>query len=166
MGAWLLATAILWSAGIAKLAEMDYRPMSQTSSAASQLRLKLHQLDQLALKRSDLADGLGEYLKTSAPLPQHPKEIERQVGDAIKVEPSIVPATHPLPRLSGIIRVTAGPGRNSYSALIEGRLYSPKDRVSDFLIEDIASNGIQVSRRGQRWFIPAPDVYYSLHRSP
>jgi hypothetical protein len=166
MAAWLVATAVLWGVSIAKLAEMDYRPMSQTSSAASQLRLKLHQLDQLALKRSHLADGLGVYLKTSAPLPQPPKEIERKVGDAIKVEPSTVPVTPPLPRLSGIIRVAAAPGRNSYSVLIEGRLYSPKDHVSDFLIEDIATDGIRISRRGQRWFIPAPDVYYSLHRSP
>ncbi len=166
MIAWLLATVILWGIGLGKLAELDYRPMIHNSSSVNMLRLKLNQLDQLASKRNHLSAGLGDLSKASASMPQLSTKIESHGSNEAQAKPAIPAPSSPLFRISGIIRATTDPGRHFYSALIEGKLYSPKERISDFLIENISSSGIMISGQGQRWFIPAPDVYYSIHRSP
>jgi hypothetical protein len=163
---WLLATVIFWGASLSKLAELDYLPMAQNSSTVNLLRLKWNQLDQLAYKRSQLSAGMGSLMWASAPLAAPPPKSEIAGSDEVNVVPATPELSTPSLLLSGIVHVATESGKHFYSALIEGNLYSPKERILDVLIEEITSKGITVSRRGQRWFIPVPDVYYTIHRSP
>ncbi|MFO7688643.1 MAG: hypothetical protein R6V60_21390 [Desulfobacterales bacterium] len=163
---WLFATAILWGANLAKLSELHYRPMGHNASSVNLLRLNLQQLDQVLSERKSFGEGPVGYRKASARLQPEPSEPATAGQPEFPPAPATSTEAYYLPRLSGIIRVTSDQGHHLYSALVEGRLYSARHYIFDFLIEEISSDGILLSRGGRRWFIAAPEVYYSINRAP
>lgn len=162
---WLLAALLLLGANLIKLSQLTLQPMIGSSAAVNALRLKLHQFDAL----------LAELTRDVEVRRDQPVSLARLPQAAAPLKPSIpaVPAEEPmaseppqLPRLSGILQVTDQQGRWRYSAAMEGNVYFEKDRFQGFLIEEISSRGIVLSRGKQRWQIPAPEVYFSLDKGP
>lgn len=149
-----------------KLSELEYRPIAPGASAVNQLRLKLRILDQLVYNRTGLLAGMGSYRQAAVSMHRGASEFDSREREAVAPVPFKEVPVFSLPKVSGIVRITTGEGRHFYSALIEGRMYSPKDRCFNYLIESIAATGVEVSQQGRRWFIPAPEVYYSIQRSP
>jgi hypothetical protein len=127
------------------------------------LRLKLNQLDEFL---SDLKMDPGRDQTVS--LVQLPKAVlpPKPSTPAISAEEPTSSGPPPLPRLSGILQVADHQGQWRYSATMDGNVYSQKDRVHGFLIEEISARGVMLSSGKQRWFIPAPEVYYSLDKGP
>ncbi len=166
MSGWFIAMAVLWGAGLMKLSELEYRPIAPGASAVNQLRLKLRLLDQFDYNRNEMLNGMGSYRQAAVAMPESASESGPRGREAVAPVPFKEVPVFSLPKVSGIVRITTGEGRHFYSALIEGRMYSAEDRCFNYLIESIAATGVEVSQQGRRWFIPAPEVYYSIQRSP
>jgi PhoPQ-activated pathogenicity-related protein len=46
--------------------------------------------------------------------------------------------------------------------LINGITYSENDEVSGYLIEKITKEGVSFKKNGQRFFVDAPEILYSV----
>jgi hypothetical protein len=77
-------------------------------------------------------------------------------------ETTLSPRAWPLPNLTGILQVDPDNGARRYCAVLDGKVYAEKDSIADLRIEEISGKGVVLSRRDQRWLIPAPEVYYSI----
>lgn len=162
---WLLAAMLLLGANLFKLSQLTLQPMIGNSAAVNSLRLKLHLFDEFL---SELKMDSEVRRDQPVSLAQLPKALPQPKSSIPAIPPEEPMASEPpqLPRLSGILQVADNQGRWRYSAAMEGNVYSAKDRVHEFLIEEISSRGIVLSRGKQRWLIPAPEVYYSLDKAP
>ena len=67
-----------------------------------------------------------------------------------------------LPVLSGIVRVSDRLGNVSSIALFEGKRFVENDRVKGFRVQRITKKGVLLLKAGKSWFVPAPEVYFSL----
>jgi hypothetical protein len=68
------------------------------------------------------------------------------------------------PVLTGIMRVSDSLGSQRSFALIEGRRLGVNDRIRGFTIQKITNQGVELSKDGKTWFVPAPEVSFSLDR--
>jgi len=69
-----------------------------------------------------------------------------------------------LPRLAGILRATTLEDGMQYRAIIEGRSLGKNDSVNGFTVKKITPGGVTLTRVGNKWFIPAPQVDFSLDK--
>jgi hypothetical protein len=163
---WLLAALLLLVANVLKLSQLSLEPMIGSSAAVNVLRLKLHQFDEImSARRMDSEVRLDQTilparLPKDAPQPPPPAVVGTPAEETLPGEPPR------FPQLSGILKVATNKGQWHYSAVMDGSVYSLKDHIREFLIEEISSRGIVLSRGKQRWLIPAPEVYYSLDQGP
>ncbi len=168
MGGWLAATAILWSISFVTLSELVYRPLPPAGVPANQLRMKLQLLEQ-RLAASVVRNG-GEVLRNATvflALPADESNLPRPENATIDdPESPKSAAAVSLPRLSGILRTANLQGQEQFLALFEGHVYSLRERLHGLVIEKISAEGVLLSRDGRRWFIPAPEVYFSIQRTP
>jgi hypothetical protein len=52
--------------------------------------------------------------------------------------------------------------RRPVAALLDGRAYAEREGVAAFKVEQITAEGVWLSRNRKRWFLPAPEVHFSL----
>nr|HID58184.1 hypothetical protein [Desulfobacterales bacterium] len=71
-----------------------------------------------------------------------------------------------LPTLSGVLRTLDVRGNLQSLAVIEGKRLGEGDRVQGFRVEKITKEGVTLTKGGSSWFIPAPEVPFSLVRNP
>jgi hypothetical protein len=165
LAAWLLAGLLLLGANGWKLSQLPLEPMIGSSAAVNSLRLKLHQFDELMSARRIDSEVRWEQKVLPAGLPQAASPLPPA---AVGIPAEETPPEEPyrLPKLSGILKVANNQGQWHYSVVMDGHVYAAKDHVREFLIDEISSRGIMLSRGKQRWFIPAPEVYFSLDQRP
>lgn len=168
MSGWVAAAVVLWSMSFAKLSELVYRPLPPSGVPANQLRMKLRVLEQ-RLTEGEERGGSEAYRIVAASFkrPAEGSKPLRVESEATHDSESPKSGTDvSLPRLSGILRTVNCEGREEFSALFEGNVYSHRGRVQGFVLEKISAEGVVLSREGRRWHIPAPEVYFSIQRSP
>jgi hypothetical protein len=129
------------------------------------MRMRLLQFDEVMAARRmdsearlDLPVMLTGLSKTAARPPKP------HTGNA--EESTTPPGMTLLPQLTGILQViqnTVGP---RYLAVLDGKVYVEKDHVGGFRIEEISARGIVLRQRDQQWFIPSPEVYFSIGQRP
>jgi hypothetical protein len=83
-------------------------------------------------------------------------------GEAQKEDPPWVDRAAQLPKLSGILMIGGNSSKNRYSAVLNGKVCSEKENFNEFKIEEISSSGVLLSQNKRSWFIPVPEVYYSV----
>jgi hypothetical protein len=162
---WLLAALLLVGVNLLKLSQLTLQPMIGGSATVNSLRLKMIQFDELLSERKMESEARRDQPVMLAQLPKALPPSKPPLP-SIPAEEPLPSGLQPLPRLSGILQVADHKGRWRYSAVMDGNVYLEKDRVQEFLVEEISSRGIVLSRAKQRWFIPAPEVYYSLDKGP
>ncbi len=165
---WLAAAVVSWAISFAKLSELLYRPLPPAGVPTNQLRMKLKFLEQRLAERGDRV-GTGGYRNAVAFFAPPAKDLSpRRPKSGVNhdSESPESPAAVSLPRLSGILRTATRHGQEEFSALFEGKVHSPGDRLQGFVLEKISAEGVVLSREGRRRFIPAPEVYFSIQRSP
>jgi len=81
------------------------------------------------------------------------EEIQKEVEEKIEISP---------PSLKGIAQISDVQG-NVYSvAIIEGKRVREKESVQGFAVQKITDKGVVLTKAGKSWFIPTPEVHYSL----
>lgn len=75
--------------------------------------------------------------------------------------PPEVPETIALPVLKGMVRSMDRRGRQTYLAVLDGRVYQTDDRVGDFVVEHVSSDGVVLGRDGRQWHLDAPKPDFS-----
>lgn len=165
IGGWLVLALVLLAANFLKLSQLEFHPIAGNPVVINQLRRHLFQLDELmTARRMDSEVGLNlPVVRTRLPqttgLPS--------AAPTSRVEEKITPlGTPPLPRLTGILQVVHDTGVRHYYAVLDGNVYAEKDSIAELRIEEISATGIVLRHRDQRWFLPAPEVYFSIGQSP
>lgn len=165
IGAWLVAAFILLGANLFKLSRLEFQPLAASPAIVNQLRLRLSHFDELMSARRMGSEPFLEppiawvrlQQPTALPSPALPAGVD---------EKNTPPGTALLPRLTGILRVATGTGAGHYRAVLDGTVYAEKEFIAERRIEEISSQGVVLRQRDQRWFIPAPEVYYSISQKP
>ncbi|MFC1826138.1 hypothetical protein ACFLYZ_01940 [Thermodesulfobacteriota bacterium] len=165
VGGWILVVLILCGLNGFALSSLFSPPVAGHSKETRLASQKLHRLknklfsiskesfDNIDPKRvaERFSPEITVVKKTSAPPPATKNEFEAE------------PETPP-PVLTGTMKVLDSFGKQHSSVLIEGRQLKANDRIRGFTIKKITNQGVELSKDGKTWFVPAPAVYFSLDR--
>jgi hypothetical protein len=164
IGGWLAAALVLLTANLLKLSQLEFQPLAASPPVVNQLRLHLLQYNELVSARQvDAETGLEPPITLARIRPTPPSSLPTLAASPDEL---FTPArTQALPLLTGILQVVDADAGH-YRAVIEGNVYSEKEYVAELRIEEISAHGVVVSRSNQRWFIPAPEVHYSIGQKP
>jgi hypothetical protein len=162
IGGWVIAAISICGLNLGKLGDLAYPPTAEKSPLVNTIRLKLYSLEQVLSERKaeldipwDRAVLLTNFLK--------PPVLSKTSSDEGRKEdsPSLDRAVE-LPKLSGVLMVGGNSGKNHYSAVLNGKVCSEKENFNEFKVEEISSCGVLLSKNKHSWFIPTPEVYYSV----
>lgn len=164
-GCWLLAALLLAGYNGSKLMGLLSMPVSGQSVQVRLASENWRQLqDILSLTAKEMADDIDldqAFTKLSAHFEVRPAGAADIVTDPVSETKT---AEDRLPKLAGVIRCRGIGGTVEAMAVIEGRRYKEDDRVRGFRIKTIDEKGIVLTKEGQRWFLKAPDVFFSSNR--
>jgi hypothetical protein len=161
-GGWILMAFLLIGYNSSKLAVILSPPITGRSMEVKLASQKWRQLqDKLSRDSRENKEEIDldlVLLGISKPTENHKPELknissaELDSGQQTKIQ---------LPILSGILHNTDVHGRVSSRAIIDGQRLKESDKIQGFKIQEIADDGVAVTRNGQRWFLRAPNVPYS-----
>lgn len=66
------------------------------------------------------------------------------------------------PSVAGILTRKDARGAIRRVAIIAGRAVGEKDRVDGFTVKEITAKGVVLTKGPQRWFIPNPQIHFSV----
>jgi hypothetical protein len=165
IGGWILAALILLGINGFALASLFSPPVtgrSKETRLASQKWFRFENKLTLILKESfDNIDPKPIAERFSPDITAVKKTFAgpQAVQNGLEAESEIQP-----PVLSGIMKILDTRGNHRSFALIEGKRLKVNDRIRGFTIHKITSRGVELSKDGQAWFVPAPEIYFSLDR--
>jgi hypothetical protein len=130
------------------------RPLAKRSENLQRIILKWEQFMKTTDSVSrDLADGTSLENALDHPEPT--------------LQPKDQAANQPissLPVLTGVLQVLDVNKSPGFIAIMEGKRLKKHDQIKDFTIADITAKGVVLSKNGQTWFVPTPNVFFSLQR--
>jgi hypothetical protein len=137
-------------------------PIAEKSEGLKRASVKWQQLtDSTGIKSgvlSEKPDIEKIIVRLEPPVKSDVKPQERKPGD----DAQKAPAETPLPHLTGVLQVT-GPGKhNEFTAVMEGKKLHKNDKIMDFTVINITSEGVLLAGKGQQRFIPAPNLFFSV----
>jgi hypothetical protein len=162
IGGWVIAAISILGLNLGKLGDLHYPPMAEKSPLVNTIRFKLYNLEQVLSERKTDLDipWARPVLLTNL---SRPPVLSKTISDEFRKEdPPGLDKTVLLPKLSGIMMVGGNSGKTRYSAVLNGKVCSEKEKFNEFKVEEISSNGVLLSQNKRSWFIPAPEVYYSV----
>ncbi|MFZ0613653.1 MAG: hypothetical protein WAM73_15555 [Desulfobacterales bacterium] len=164
-GCWLLAALLLAGYNGSKLMGLLSMPVSGQSV---QVRLASEKWRQLQDILSLTAKEMAVDIDLDQAFTQVSAHFEARPAGGPDVGTAGASATQKpedqLPKLAGVIRSRGIGGNVEAMAVIEGRRYKENDRVREFRVKTIEEKGVVLTRGGQRWFLQAPDVFFSSNR--
>jgi hypothetical protein len=161
VSAWILAALLLIGLNGFHLIALENQPLVGHSSTIKVLRLNLGQYESALsapVVSSDdkrLSSILIRYAKPPTPSP-----ITTAPSPDV-VAPVVAPDRITLPVLAGIVQALDQQGRQSYWALLDGRVCRTDDKVGAFVVEQISPGGVVLNRSGRQWHIESPAPHYS-----
>lgn len=66
------------------------------------------------------------------------------------------------PELTGVMSIATASGQQRMSALMDGRQWFEKQHIREFYIQRITARGVLLAHDGKTWFLPTPQVSFSL----
>jgi len=103
-------------------------------------------------------DKIISHLDHSAKAEVKPQE--HKIGDDMPKEP----VENVLPRLTGIIKVSGSGNQPEFIALMEGKQLNKNDKIMDFTVINITSDGVSLAGKGENRFIPTPKIFFSVSK--
>jgi hypothetical protein len=162
IGGWVIAAISILGLNLGRLGDLHYPPMAEKSPLVNTIRFKLYQLEQVLSERKSELDTLWDRPVLLTNLTK-PPILPKTISDEFRKEdPPGLDKTVLLPKLSGIMMVGGNSGKTRYSAVLNGKVCSEKEKFNEFKIEEISSNGVLLTQNKRSWFVPAPEVYYSV----
>jgi hypothetical protein len=165
MAGWGVLALVLLAANLLKLSQLEFQPLTGIPAVVNQLRLHLYRFDDLmSARRADPQSRLdAPIVWTRFSKPDVLPPPSTVAGADEKTTPQRTPL---LPQLTGLLQVVHGTGAQHYSAVLDGKVYVEKEQVAGFRIEQISAGGVVLRQRDQRWFLPSPEVHYSIGQKP
>jgi hypothetical protein len=165
MGGWILAAFIFLGYNGFSLTSLFSPPLvgrSIETRLASQKWLKLEEKMAIISKEAIGDMDFEPILSRFKP----DVEEEKKQPPQLKVEPTQFEEKIEikLPILTGLMKIFDSNGKERWFALIEGQRLKKKESVRDFTIQKITSKGVVIARKGETWFLPTPEIYFSLDR--
>ena len=164
-GGWILAALIVIAYNGASISTLFSPPivgLSKDARLASQKWLRLENKMTTRAKRSVAPVDLNQVVARYTPKIS-PATIKTAAPTADVAKKTATPVVPPV--LTGIIEVMDRQGARRLTALMEGRRGVEKERIRGFSIKKITLDGVELTRNGHKWFIPAPKVYFVPDRS-
>lgn len=153
---WVLAAVLLVGVNGYRLLALQTKQLAGHSPTIKTLHAQLIAWENPfpSPPRSAAAAGLETLLARHRPP-------ARDSADAAAPDPKIVPvAPAPtrvhLPELTGMVTTLNRHGRETYRAVLDGRVYRTADRVGPFMIDAIGADGVVLSRDGRQWRLDCP----------
>jgi len=165
IGGWILAVVILFGVNGFALISLFSPPLvgrSKETRLASQKWIRLENKLSLILEESFDKTDLEAIIDRFSPVLNVIKQQTLQ-PQAAKSESEAELEIQP-PILTGIMKISDAHGNHHWFALIEGKRLMENDSVRGFFIQKITDQGVVLSRDGKVWFVPAPEVHFSLDR--
>lgn len=162
IGGWIIAAISILGLNLEKLGDLQYSPMVENSPLVNAIRLKQYHFEQVLSERKadlDISWDRPVLLTNLTKPPVLPKPVS---GESQKEDPPWVDRAVQLPKLSGILMVGGNSSKSRYSAVLNGKVCSENENFYEFKIVEISSIGVLLSQNKKSWFIPAPEVYYSV----
>jgi hypothetical protein len=161
IGGWVIAAISVLGLNLGKLGDLHYPPIAEKSSLVNTIRLKIYNFEQvLSERRADINTPRRPVVLVNF---AKPTIMSKKVSDEFHKEATIeLDSAFQMPKLSGILMVGNNNGKETYSAVLNGKVYSEKENLNEFKIEEISTRGVLLSQNKRSWFIPAPEVYYSV----
>jgi hypothetical protein len=162
---WILAAFLLLGVNGFALFSLFNPPLvgrSQETRLASQ---KFHRLENsLAVIQKEAVDNI-DLQPIAARFSPDLSVVTKQLPDSrVLTSESEAASEGRLPILSGIMKISDAHGNHRLFALIEGKRLMENDRVGDFTVQKITDAGVVLSKNGETWFVPAPEVHFSVDR--
>jgi hypothetical protein len=166
ISAWLGLSAILLTLNFLKISQIEFQPLAPSPAVVSQLRLHLFRFEELlAARRADAEVRLDlPVVMTRLPQTSAAPSLAAPPRSHEAKPPPLAPPV--LPHLTGILQVVHDTGVRHYCAVLDGHVFAEKDTIAGLRIEEISAAGVVLRRRDQRWFLPAPEVYFSISQRP
>ncbi|MEE4113875.1 MAG: hypothetical protein V2I40_13740 [Desulfobacteraceae bacterium] len=158
---WILAALLLIGLNGFHLIALENQPLVGHSPTIKALRLNLSHYENtlsapaLSTDATRLRPLLIRYAKPPTPAPPTsapPPDIAAPVAAPEQIN---------LPVLAGIVQALDQQGRQSYWALLDGRVCRSGDKLGAFVIDRISPRGVVLNRSGRQWLIEAPAPHYS-----
>jgi hypothetical protein len=142
------------------LCGLQNRPLVGLSGEARMVKLKLKQLENAVLQRSQAITGdmrmLLAHYSPAGTSEDSPFDNEPQM------EESSYEAPIQLPKLTGIMQRVDHRGQQSYIAVFNNQFCRKNDIIDGFRVSFISPQGIELIRSGQKWFLACPTAHYSM----
>lgn len=156
----IIAAVIVVAINIYLLTELIGTPMAQKSDEFKMAGNKWKQYKQMQDQTVDDLIKRAEAIIAVAKMGRKAKPEKTQLTADTQTDEN--PKLPGVPNLAGILQVS-GPGeRSSFIALMEGKRLHKNDKINNYIIKDITTKGVLLSRNGETKFIPVPEVYFSL----
>jgi hypothetical protein len=163
LSGWILAALFLIGLNGSHLIVLQNQPLVGHSPTIKALRLNLSQwenaLTRLAMSSSD--SGLRPVLARYQPQADLPTEAVSEPDDKPSVE---APQSITLPALSGIVQILDQQGKQTYLAVLDGRVCRTNDQVGTYVVEQISPCAVILNHAGRQWHIEGPTPNYSEDR--
>jgi hypothetical protein len=158
----LMALLLIWYSGV-KLLRLYDTPLIGVSSESRLAKQKWNNLEELIKEREkrDWSKSIDTLIK-EIPSPKPEIVPANQVTSQEKDEAVRYEVKDNPPVIMGIIMPSDTLTKQKASVLINGSTYFEKDEVSGYLIEKITKEGVSFKKKGQRFFVNAPEILYSV----
>ncbi len=156
---WFLMAFMMLGYNIYMLDQI-YLPPVLNVSELSELKSKLDSLSFLDSEQKNRLKASKElFKKLFACLPglKNNKKIPLEDVELKELKEKII-----LPVVQGMLKSMDQTGKFHKLVMIDGKVYSEKEKVKGFVIEKILDNGIYLTRHGRKWFVKIPDVKFSI----
>ena len=164
MGYWILAALVLLGYSGYKMMILVDPVIPIPSREVKGTRQNIHKMESLA---SLSAKGMEDSLQLDRVLQGFAGESERKTVAMNTPEKKPAEQKHKEPDppdVSGIFQTLTPQGGIEHRALIKGSCVRENDSVNGFTVKEITWEGVTFCKNDKKWFMPSPDVDYSLDK--
>ena len=153
---WLLIGFMILGYNIYVIDQL-YQPPVISTPELSELKGKLNSLTFLNSKKKKKAQERNQLFKTVFKHVTELKSNKKSSLSDVKIKEKVI-----LPVVQGMIKSIDQKGRLHKLVMIDGKVYSEKQKVKGFVIEKILDSGIYLTKHEKKWFVKIPDVKFSI----
>ena len=168
MGSWILAALIVLAYNGIQLASLLAPPITGYSHEVRSAISKQQQVeDMVAAARQSMMPLNITSLTAAVDRPPENKNVENTEPvhpKASAADTEVTKEETQLPQLQGIVRISDIQGQLKHRAVLDGKLFSEKDRIGTLTVQRISDKGVLLTNDKGSWFLPSPDVSFSFAR--
>ena len=160
---WILAGLFLIGLNGFHLLALENQPLVGHSPTIKALRLDLNQMENALTRRALSSDDSSLHSVFVRYQPQGDTPTAA-VSELDGQPPAETPLGITLPVLGGIVQALDPQGKQTYFAVLDGRVCRTNDRLGTYVVEQISPRAVILNNAGRQWRIECPRPNYSEDR--